>query len=49
MKYAIWVFQIALNQKLRDLYEIKMEMVQEQWLQLKMKILLDYNTKVAVL
>ena len=48
MKYAR-VFQITLNQKLRDLYEIKMEMVQEQWLQLKMKFLLDYNTKVAVL
>ena len=48
MKYAR-VFQITLNQKLRDLYEIKMEMVQEQWLQLKIKFLLDYNTKVAVL
>ena len=27
-------------------YEVKMEMIQEQWLQLKLKFLLGYNMKI---
>ena len=29
-------------------YEIKIKMVQEQWLQLKMKYLLGYNMKIVI-
>ena len=29
-------------------YEIKTKMVQEQWLQLKMKILVGYNMKIDI-
>ena len=29
-------------------YEAKIKMVQEQWLQLKMKFLLDYNMKIVI-
>ena len=27
-------------------YEVKMEMIQEQWLKLKLKFLLGYNMKI---
>ena len=29
-------------------YEVKIKMVQEQWLQLKMNFLLDYNMKIVM-
>ena len=29
-------------------YKIKMKMVQERWLQLKMKFLLGYNLKIVI-
>ena len=29
-------------------YEVKTTMVQEQWLQLKMNFLLDYNMKIGM-
>ena len=29
-------------------YEVKIKMVQEQWLQLKMKFLLDFNMKIII-
>ena len=29
-------------------YEVKTTMVQEQWLQLKMNFLLDYNMKIVM-
>ena len=29
-------------------YEVKTKMVQEQWLQLKMNFLLDYNMKIVM-
>ena len=29
-------------------YEIKTKMVQEQWLQLKMEILVGYNMKIVI-
>ena len=29
-------------------YKVKIKMVQEQWLQLKMKFLLDFNMKIII-
>ena len=29
-------------------YEVEIKMVQEQWLQLKMKFLLGYNIKIVI-
>ena len=29
-------------------FEVKIQMVQEQWLQLKMKFLLGYDTKIVI-
>ena len=29
-------------------YEVKIKMVQEQWLQLKIKFLLGYNIKIVI-
>ena len=29
-------------------YEVKIKMVQELWLQVKMKFLLDYNMKIVI-
>ena len=29
-------------------YEVKIKMLQERWLQLKIKFLLDYNMKIVI-
>ena len=48
MILAIRIFFKAKNKILYIEYEVKTKMIQEQWLKLKIKFLLDYNMKIVI-